>query len=98
MGAAVPGMVDQRTGQVLWFPGASWQAVDLRPDQAAATGLPVEIENSAVPARWRSGSSRRSRAAAEFRLCRCLRRSGCFIVINGELLEEPTLPAVKSMC
>ena len=46
VGVAIPGMVDQRTGQVLKAPALGWRDVDLRSQLAAATGLPVEIENS----------------------------------------------------
>jgi N-acetylglucosamine repressor len=46
IGVAVPGMVDQRTGRVLNAPALGWRAVDFRNQLAAATGLPVEIENS----------------------------------------------------
>jgi predicted NBD/HSP70 family sugar kinase len=46
IGLAVPGMVDQRTGRILNAPALGWRAVDLRNQLAAATGLPVEIENS----------------------------------------------------
>jgi N-acetylglucosamine repressor len=46
VGIAVPGMVDQRTGRILNAPTLGWRGVDLRDKLAAATGLPVQIENS----------------------------------------------------
>ena len=46
IGVAVPGMVDQRTGQILNAPALGWRAVDFRSKVAAVTGLPVQIENS----------------------------------------------------
>src|SRR2546423_8653117 len=46
IGLAIPGMVDQRTGRILNAPALGWRAVDLRNQLAAATGLPVEVENS----------------------------------------------------
>jgi len=46
IGIAVPGMVDQRTGRVLNAPTLGWRGVDIRDKLAAATGLPVQIENS----------------------------------------------------
>ena len=39
-------MVDQRTGLILNAPALGWRGVDIRDKLAAATGLPVQIENS----------------------------------------------------
>ncbi|HVQ39129.1 MAG TPA: ROK family transcriptional regulator [Pyrinomonadaceae bacterium] len=46
IGVVVPGMVDQRTGVILNAPALGWRGVSLRDMLAAATGLPVQIENS----------------------------------------------------
>src|SRR5438132_1680298 len=46
IGVVVPGMVDQRTGRILNAPTLGWRGIDVRQRLAAATGLPVEIENS----------------------------------------------------
>lgn len=46
IGVVVPGMVDQRTGRILNAPALGWRAVDFRNQLAAATGLPVQVENS----------------------------------------------------
>jgi N-acetylglucosamine repressor len=46
IGVAVPGMVDQRTGLILNAPALGWRSVEIRDKLAAATGLPVQIENS----------------------------------------------------
>ena len=46
IGIAVPGMVDQRTGLILNAPTLGWRRVDIRDKLAAATGMPVQIENS----------------------------------------------------
>jgi predicted NBD/HSP70 family sugar kinase len=46
VGVVVPGMVDQRTGLILNAPALGWRGVDIRDKLAAATGLPVQIENS----------------------------------------------------
>jgi N-acetylglucosamine repressor len=48
IGLVVPGMVDQRTGRVLNSPQLGWRDVDIRDDLAAATGLPVHIENAPI--------------------------------------------------
>jgi N-acetylglucosamine repressor len=46
IGVVVPGMVDHRTGRILNAPTLGWRDVDVRDRLAAATGLPVQIENS----------------------------------------------------
>src|ERR1700716_4241596 len=46
IGVAVPGMVDIRTGRILNAPTLGWREVDIRDGLAAATTLPVQIENS----------------------------------------------------
>jgi len=46
IGVVVPGMVEHSTMQVLHAPTLGWRNVDLREPLAAATGLPVQIENS----------------------------------------------------
>jgi len=46
IGVVIPGMVDQRTGLVLNAPALGWRSVEIRDKLAAATGLPVQVENS----------------------------------------------------
>ncbi|RPI52674.1 MAG: ROK family transcriptional regulator [Acidobacteria bacterium] len=46
LGVVVPGMVEHSTMRVLHAPTLGWRDVDLREPLAAATGLPVQIENS----------------------------------------------------
>jgi predicted NBD/HSP70 family sugar kinase len=46
MGVVVPGMVEQSTMTVLHAPTLGWRNVSLRDRLGAATGLPVQIENS----------------------------------------------------
>lgn len=46
IGVVIPGMVDQRTGLILNAPALGWRGVDIRDKLIAATGLPVQIENS----------------------------------------------------
>ncbi|MGH9881499.1 MAG: ROK family protein [Pyrinomonadaceae bacterium] len=46
IGVVVPGMVDQRTGRVINAPTLGWRGVDIRDALAAATRLPVQVENS----------------------------------------------------
>ena len=46
IGVVVPGMVEHSTMRVLHAPTLGWRNVDVREGLAAATGLPVQIENS----------------------------------------------------
>jgi predicted NBD/HSP70 family sugar kinase len=46
IGVVVPGMVEHSTMRVLHAPTLGWRNVNLRDGLAAATGLPVQIENS----------------------------------------------------
>jgi predicted NBD/HSP70 family sugar kinase len=46
IGVVVPGMVEHTTMRILHAPTLGWRNVDLRESLAAATGLPVQIENS----------------------------------------------------
>ena len=46
LGVVVPGMVEHSTMRVLHAPTLGWRNVNLREPLAAATGLPVQIENS----------------------------------------------------
>lgn len=46
IGVVVPGMVEHSTMRVLHAPTLGWKNVNLREPLAAATGLPVQIENS----------------------------------------------------
>lgn len=46
VGVVVPGMTDRSSGRVLHAPTLGWRDVDLKDALSAATGLPVQIENS----------------------------------------------------
>lgn len=46
IGVVVPGMVEHSTMRVLHAPTLGWRNVELREALSAATGLPVQIENS----------------------------------------------------
>ena len=46
VGVIVPGMVDHATSRVIHAPTLGWRNVDIRDALAAATGLPVHVENS----------------------------------------------------
>lgn len=46
IGVVVPGMVEHSTMKILHAPTLGWRNVSLREPLAAATGLPVQVENS----------------------------------------------------
>lgn len=46
VGVVVPGMVEHSTMKILHAPTLGWRNVSLREPLAAATGLPVQVENS----------------------------------------------------
>ena len=46
IGVVVPGMVDPGSGRVIQAPTLGWRDVDLQSRLAAATGVPVHVENS----------------------------------------------------
>ena len=89
IGVVVPGMVDPGTGTVLHAPTLGWRNVDLRARLAAATGLPVQVENSgracALAQVWEA-----SNVPAPVRNLVFVSVSdgvGVGIVVNGELLR-----------
>ena len=89
IGLVVPGMVDQRTGKILNAPALGWRNVDIRTRLAAATGLPVEIENSgrasALAQLWSERGE--STGGHNFVYISVSDGVGAGIVINGELLR-----------
>jgi len=89
IGVVVPGMVDAGTGRVLHAPTLGWRNIELRTRLAAATGLPVHIENSgracALAQLWEA-----RKVALPVRNLVFVNVSdgvGVGIVINGELLR-----------
>lgn len=89
LGVVVPGMVDQRTGRILNAPALGWRNVDIRTKLAAATGLPVQIENSAracaLAQLWLENGE--SSAGHNFVYISVSDGIGVGIVVNGELLR-----------
>jgi predicted NBD/HSP70 family sugar kinase len=89
VGVVVPGMVEPASGRVLHAPTLGWRDVDLRARLAAATGLPVQVENSgracALAQVW---DARGSRAPARSLVFVSVSDGiGVGIVVNGELLR-----------
>jgi len=88
VGVVVPGMVDHRTGMILNAPTLGWRGVDVRTKLAAATGLPVQVENSAracaLAQLWLEKGESRPHSFAYVSVSDGL---GVGIVVNGELLR-----------
>jgi len=88
VGVVVPGMVDHLTGRILNAPALGWRDVDIRQKLAAATGLPVHIENSgracALAHLW---LEKAETAGHSFVYVNVSDGVGTGIVINGELIR-----------
>ena len=86
IGVVVPGMVDQRTGRILNAPTLGWSGIDIRDRIAAATGFPVQIENSpracALAQLWLERGDGRPHSFAYVSVSDGV---GVGVVINGEL-------------
>src|SRR4029079_6402747 len=48
VGLVVPGMVDRRTGRVLYAPRLGWRDVELRDALESRLGLPVYVESAPI--------------------------------------------------
>jgi predicted NBD/HSP70 family sugar kinase len=89
IGVVVPGMVDHRTGRILKAPTLGWQEVDIRESLAAATGLPVQVENSGRACSLAHLWLERDEAAAtqSFVYVNVSDGVGVGMVLNGELVR-----------
>jgi len=89
IGVVVPGMVDYRTGKILNAPTLGWRGVEIRAQLAAATGLPVLVENSgracAVAQLWFEPGE--ASGVQSFVYISVSDGVGVGIVVNGELLR-----------
>jgi N-acetylglucosamine repressor len=89
IGLVVPGMVEQKTGRILNAPALGWRNVDVKTKLAAATGLPVHVENSnracALSQLWLQGGE--SFAGHSFVYIGVSDGVGTGIVVNGELMR-----------
>ena len=88
IGLVVPGMVDQRTGRILNAPALGWRGIDVRSKLAAATGLPVHVENSgracALAQLW---LEKAETARQSFVYVSVSDGVGTGVVMNGELIR-----------
>ena len=89
IGVVVPGMVDHRTGRILNAPTLGWREVDVRDQLAAATGLPVQIENSGRACAQAQLWLEREEAAGtqSFIYISVSDGVGVGVVVNGELVR-----------
>lgn len=89
IGVVVPGMVEHSTMKVLHAPTLGWRNVNLREPLAAATGLPVQIENSgracALAQMWalRGGAG----ASGDLVFVSVSDGIGVGVIMNGEVLR-----------
>jgi N-acetylglucosamine repressor len=90
IGVVVPGMVEKATMRVLHAPTLGWRDVDLRAGLAAATGLPVQIENSGRACALAQMWSLRADAVSmpnELVFVSVSDGVGVGVIINGEVLR-----------
>jgi N-acetylglucosamine repressor len=90
VGVVVPGMVEHATMRVLHAPTLGWRDVDLRAGLSAATGLPVQIENSGRACALAQMWSLRADAASmpnELVFVSVSDGVGVGVIINGEVLR-----------
>ena len=90
VGVVVPGMVEHSTMQVLHAPTLGWRNVNLREPLAAATGLPVQIENSGRACALAQAWSMRdvgANAAGDLVFVSVSDGIGVGVMIHGEVLR-----------
>jgi N-acetylglucosamine repressor len=90
IGVVVPGMVEHSTMTVLHAPTLGWRNVALRERLAAATGLPVQIENSGRACALAQAWALRTDAApsaGDLVFVSVSDGLGVGVIINGEVLR-----------
>ncbi|HEU4388853.1 MAG TPA: ROK family transcriptional regulator [Blastocatellia bacterium] len=89
VGLSVPGMVERSSGRILVAPTLEWHDVDIKEPLAAATGLPVHIENSgracALAQMWAARSD--AAVAGDLAFVTVSDGIGVGIIAGGELLR-----------
>jgi predicted NBD/HSP70 family sugar kinase len=91
IGIVVPGMVDRRTGRVLYAPRLGWRDVPLRDAIAQVTGLEVHVESAPIAcALARLWSVTRARTVNNFVYVSVSDGVGVGIVNRGEVLRGET--------
>jgi len=90
VGVVVPGMVERATMQILHAPTLRWRNVNLREPLSAATGLPVQIENSGRACALAQAWAMRDAAAAvpgDLVFVSVSDGVGVGVMIHGELVR-----------
>ena len=90
VGVVVPGMVERATMQILHAPTLGWRNVNLRESLSAATGLPVQIENSGRACALAQAWAMRDAAAAvpgDLVFVSVSDGVGVGVMIHGELVR-----------
>jgi predicted NBD/HSP70 family sugar kinase len=95
IGIVVPGMVDRRSGRLLYAPRLGWRDVDLRESIARRIGLPVHVESApiacALARLWLSPDE--TRGVHSFAYVSVSDGVGVGLVVNGETLRGETQTA-----
>jgi predicted NBD/HSP70 family sugar kinase len=90
IGVVVPGMVEHSTMSVLHAPTLGWRNVNIREGLAAATGLPVQVENSgracALAQMWALGGDT-APAGGDLVFVSISDGVGVGVIMNGEVLR-----------
>jgi predicted NBD/HSP70 family sugar kinase len=87
VGVVVPGMTDPGSGRVLHAPTLGWRDVDLRDVLSAATGLPVQIENSGRACALAQVWATRGGHSGNLAFVSVSDGVGVGIVANGEIIR-----------
>jgi len=88
IGLVVPGMVDRHTGRVLNSPQLGWRDVPIAEMLAAATDLPVYVENAPIAcALAQMWMGQRGNGIGDFVYVTVSDGVGAGIVVNGEIVR-----------
>jgi predicted NBD/HSP70 family sugar kinase len=89
LGVVVPGMVDRRTGRILYAPRLGWRDVDIRSALAARLGVSVSVESApiacAMARLWLAPEA--TRVVRSFAYVSVSEGVGVGLVDNGEVLR-----------
>ncbi len=92
IGIVLPGMVDRKTGRLLYAPRLGWRDVDLRANVSARLGMKVYIESApiacALARLWLEPEATRS--VNSFAYVSISEGIGVGLVVNGEMLRGET--------
>lgn len=89
IGVVVPGMVDRRSGRILYAPRLGWRDVDLRDALATHVGIPVFVESAPIACAFARlwSPSGDSRTVNNFAYVSVSDGVGVGIVVSGEVLR-----------